>query len=180
MRQAQEVVARPFVTGLNVVQTLAPAAQLGPFGYLAGGAFLVGFVWETVADLQKFYFKSKNPDKCAHYLHLICIRKQPLSQYERLNTAPASGVGDHLRWAICAKAQKCSCPVRSGGLRGHLVMQICRLGAVRAQPASQLLWGDPGVGVPHCPGGDSWRPCSPPLDSCKPHLHCIPLAVCVR
>ena len=53
------------VTGMCVVQTLAPATQLGPLGYLAGASFLVGFVWETVADLQKFHFKSQNPDKCA-------------------------------------------------------------------------------------------------------------------
>ena len=53
------------VTGMDVVQTLAPATQLGPLGYLAGASFLVGFVWETMADLQKFHFKSQNPDKCA-------------------------------------------------------------------------------------------------------------------
>lgn len=59
--------------GPVVLQTLAPAAQLGPFGYLAGAAFLVGFVWETVADLQKFHFKNKNPDKYAPYPCLACM-----------------------------------------------------------------------------------------------------------
>jgi len=45
------------------MQTLAPATQLGPLGYIAGAGFLVGFAWETVADLQKFWFKNQNPDK---------------------------------------------------------------------------------------------------------------------
>jgi steroid 5-alpha reductase family enzyme len=47
------------------LQTLVPAKALGPLGYAAGAAFLVGFAWETIADLQKFWFKSKHPDKCA-------------------------------------------------------------------------------------------------------------------
>lgn len=45
-------------------QTLAPAAALGPVGWLAAAGFLTGFAFETIADLQKFNFKSANPDKC--------------------------------------------------------------------------------------------------------------------
>lgn len=45
------------------IQTLGPAATVGPFGYLAAAAFLCGFAMETVADLQKFYFKSEHPDR---------------------------------------------------------------------------------------------------------------------
>lgn len=46
------------------VQTLAPAVALGPVGWLAAAGFLIGFAFETIADLQKFNFKSANPDKC--------------------------------------------------------------------------------------------------------------------
>ena len=50
---------------INVaVQTLAPAAVLGPVGWLAAAGFLTGFAFETIADLQKFNFKSANPDMC--------------------------------------------------------------------------------------------------------------------
>ena len=56
---------RPDLTATCNLQTLAPAKALGPLGYAAGAAFLVGFAWETVADLQKFWLKSKHPDKCA-------------------------------------------------------------------------------------------------------------------
>ena len=60
------VICASAVTGMSLAQTLAPATQSGTPGLdLAGAAFLVGFAWETVADLQKFHFKSKNPDKCA-------------------------------------------------------------------------------------------------------------------
>ena len=55
------------------VQTLTPAAPLGPLGWIAAAGFLAGFATETVADLQKFYFKSAHPDKCGStepkYLH---------------------------------------------------------------------------------------------------------------
>lgn len=45
------------------MQTLAPAAALGPLGWIAAAGFMTGFTFETVADVQKFYFKSANPDK---------------------------------------------------------------------------------------------------------------------
>jgi steroid 5-alpha reductase family enzyme len=32
-------------------------------GWLAAAGFFAGFAFETVADLQKFYFKSTHPDK---------------------------------------------------------------------------------------------------------------------
>ncbi|EIE22535.1 DUF1295-domain-containing protein [Coccomyxa subellipsoidea C-169] len=48
---------------ITVSQTLTPAAPLGPLGWIAAAGFLAGFAIETVADLQKFYFKSAHPDK---------------------------------------------------------------------------------------------------------------------
>ena len=53
-------------------QTLTPAASLGPLGWMAAAGFLVGFAWETIADLQKFQFKSQNPDKCVCHL-VMCL-----------------------------------------------------------------------------------------------------------
>ncbi len=58
---------------LLCMQTLTPAAPLGPLGWIAAAGFVAGFAIETVADLQKFYFKSAHPDKCGstelQYLH---------------------------------------------------------------------------------------------------------------
>ncbi|BDA45900.1 hypothetical protein COCOBI_07-6870 [Coccomyxa sp. Obi] len=48
---------------VTVGQTLAPAVALGPVGWLAAAGFITGFAFETIADLQKFQFKTANPDK---------------------------------------------------------------------------------------------------------------------
>jgi steroid 5-alpha reductase family enzyme len=48
---------------VSVAQALGPGAALGPVGWLAAAAFAGGFATETLADYQKFVFKSDPANK---------------------------------------------------------------------------------------------------------------------
>ncbi|KAK9828482.1 hypothetical protein WJX72_000234 [[Myrmecia] bisecta] len=60
---AQSLWAWVGVLPVTVAQAVAPNAALGLVGTAALGALLVGFAWETVADVQKYVFKSKPENK---------------------------------------------------------------------------------------------------------------------
>ena len=88
------IFCRGELTATGKLQTLAPAKALGPLGYAAGAAFLVGFAWETVADLQKFWFKSRHPDKCApdsSTLHLHVVHDARHRLHEAVTVAGERG-----------------------------------------------------------------------------------------
>ena len=62
----------------------------------------------------------------------------------------------------------------------YSAVQIRRLWFVLAEPAPELLWGDPCVDVHHRLCWHAWRASRQSLDNCQPSVHIVFADVCIR
>ena len=150
-----------------LLQVVAPAVPLTMLGWAAAGLATAGFLFETVADIQKFNFKQKNKSRCASPLLWLEVPPGCSAQ-----PVPCRFMDEGLSAFAATPTMQVSQPL----LLHPLPPVTCRPPVLNHRSCRRDCAVDRTVRA-SCDA----RPLGQvPLDSCQPCLHGPAGAVCVR